>query len=120
MQARFHDELKSSRESLDIEALDVEEAASKLKDCRDLHDTVCRGVEDVSKRTIELKRKADHGHDKTRSHRERCRRATEDHMMAEEVHNNSLGCLGDLVKDTASATHALSCGVPDRDSRPST
>ena len=36
--------------------------------------------------------------------------------MAEEVLNNSLGCLGELVRDTASATHALSRGVPDRDS----
>ena len=37
-------------------------------------------------------------------------------MMAEEVLNNNLGCLGDLVKVTASSTHALSCGAPDRDS----
>ena len=37
-------------------------------------------------------------------------------MSAEEELNNSLGCLGDLVKDTAGATHALSSGVPDRDS----
>ena len=33
-------------------------------------------------------------------------------MMAEEVLNNSLGCLGDLVRDSAGATHALSCEVP--------
>ena len=58
-QARFHDELKSSRESLDIAVLDVEEAASKLKDFRDLLETVCRALEDVSKRTIVLKRRAD-------------------------------------------------------------
>ena len=37
-------------------------------------------------------------------------------MLAEEVLNNSLGCLDKLVRDTASATHALSCGVLDRDS----
>ena len=37
-------------------------------------------------------------------------------MMAEDGLKNSLGCLGDLVRDTASATHALSCEVPDRDS----
>ena len=37
-------------------------------------------------------------------------------MKAEEVLNNSLGCLGTLVKDTAGATHALACGVPDRES----
>ena len=37
-------------------------------------------------------------------------------MLAEEVLNSSLGCLDKLVRDTASATHALSCGVLDRDS----
>ena len=97
-QARFHDELKSSRESLDIAVLDVEEAASKLKDFRDLLETVCRALEDVSKRTIVLKRRADDAHDRTRSHSERCRRATKDHLMAEEVLIHSLGCLGDLGK----------------------
>ena len=30
--------------------------------------------------------------------------------------SNGLGRLGHLVKDTAGATHDLSCGVPDRDS----
>ena len=38
-------------------------------------------------------------------------------MIGEEVLDNSLGCLGDLLKDTASATHALSSGVLDRDQR---
>ena len=37
-------------------------------------------------------------------------------MMAEEALNNSLGCLGALVWDTAGATHALTCRVPDRES----
>ena len=36
-------------------------------------------------------------------------------MMAEEVPDKSVGCLGALVKDTASVTRALSCGVLDRD-----
>ena len=87
-----------------------------LNNCWALHDAACGDLEDASKRTIELKRKADDAHDRTRSHRERCQRATKDHMMAEEVLNNSLGCMGDLVKDTASATYAVSCRVPDRDS----
>ena len=41
-----------------------------------------------------------------------------DHAMAEEeeVLSDSLGCLGTLIKDTAGATHALTCGVPDRES----
>ena len=37
-------------------------------------------------------------------------------MSAEEELNDSLGRLGQLVRDTAGATHALSCGVPDRGS----
>ena len=41
-QDRSQEELQNSRESLDTAVLDVEEAASKLKDCRNLHDTVCR------------------------------------------------------------------------------
>ena len=84
--------------------------------CRALHEAACVELEGASQRTIELKRKADDAHDRTRSHLERCRRATKDHMKAEEVLNNNMGCLGLVVKDTASATHALSCGVPDRDS----
>ena len=35
---------------------------------------------------------------------------------AEEDLNDNLGRLEQLVEDTAGATHALSCGVPDRDS----
>ena len=71
---------------------------------------------DGSRDFVYLKRKADDAHDRTRSHRERCRRATKQHVSAEEEMNNSSGYLGDLVKDTASAAHALSCGVPNRDS----
>ena len=57
-QDRLQEELENySRESLDIAVLDVEEAASKLKDCRNLHDTVCRGLEDAGETTIELKRR---------------------------------------------------------------
>ena len=37
-------------------------------------------------------------------------------MKAEEVLSNGVACLGTLVKDTAGATHALTCGVLDRES----
>ena len=37
-------------------------------------------------------------------------------MKAEEVLNNSVGSLSTFVKDTAGATHALTCGVLDRES----
>ena len=60
--------------------------------------------------------KAENAHTGTILHRDSLRRATRDQVKAEEVLNNSLGCFGTLVKDTAGATHALACGVPDRES----
>ena len=104
---------KRIRSRLRPHGFELKEFMSKVDDTREVLDNTRRGLEDANKRTIELERKADDAHDRTRSHRERCRRATKDHVMAEEVLNNSLGCLCDLVKNTASATHALSCGVPD-------
>ena len=64
-----------------------------------------------------MKRKADDAHDQIRARRYRCRRATKEFETAEEDLNDSLGRLGQLLKDTAGATHALSCGVPDRESK---
>ena len=59
--------------------------------------------------------KAENAHTGTILHRDSLRRATRDQVKAEEVLNNSLGCFGTLVKDTAGATHAPACGVPDRE-----
>ena len=114
-QARPQDELKSTCESHDMALMDLKEYVSKVDDTREVLDITRRSLEDASKRTIELKRKADDAHDRTRSHRDRCQRATKDHMMAEEILSKSLGCLDDLVKDTTGATHALFCGVPHVD-----
>ena len=66
-------------------------------------------------RTTETKREVDDAHDRIRTHRDRCRLATEELETAEEDLNDSLGRMGQLIKATAGA-HALSCGVPDRDS----
>ena len=77
---------------------------------------VCRGLEDVGEKTIELKRRRTMPMTGPDSRRDRCRRATEDLVSAEEELNDSLGRLGQLVTDTAGASHALSCGVPDRGS----
>ena len=67
-------------------------------------------------RTTELKRKATDVHEKTRSHRARCRRATNEHTRSEAAVNHSLGCLGWFVNETAAATHSVTCGMPDRES----
>ena len=73
-QARFQDELKTRKTST------LPSGNSTTAGLLVLQRLVTWG--DASKRTIELKRKADDAHDRTRSLRERCRRATEDHVMA--------------------------------------
>ena len=52
-------------------------------------------------------------HEKIRSHRERCRRATKEHTRSEAAVKHSLEYLGWHVKETAAATHALTCGNPN-------
>ena len=108
-QERFKEEQKHTRDSLDT-------AFIELNNRRDLHDAACRGLEDVGKKSTEMKRKADDVHDRISSHKEQCRRATKEFVLAEEELNNSLGRLGQLIKNTAGATHAISCGVPDGES----
>ena len=70
----------------------------------------------IDMKTVELKRKADEALDQIRAHRSRCRQATKEFQKAQEDLNESVGRLGQLTKETAGATHALSCGVPDRES----
>ena len=41
---------------------------------------------------------------------------TNEHTRLEGAVNHSLGFLGWCVKETAAATHLLTCGVPDRES----
>ena len=55
-QARFQDELKCTRESLDI-------AYRELNNCWAHQDVACDDLEDARKRTLELKRKADYAQD---------------------------------------------------------
>ena len=71
-------------------------------------------LEDASQRTIGLKRNAHDAHDRSRSHRELCRRDRGPYE-GREGYQKKPGML-ELVRDTASATHALPYGVPDRDS----
>ena len=44
---------------------------------------------------------------KTRSHRERSRKITNEHTRSEAAANHSLGFFGWCVKETAAATHSL-------------
>ena len=76
----------------------------------------CADLKMACQRTAELKRKANDAHERTRTHRERCRRATKEQTKSEAAVNHSLGCLGWSAIETANAKHTLTCGVPDRES----
>ena len=99
-QARCQDEVKGCRDGLD-------DIVKDLANFRAFLEAACDDLADACMKTTDLKRKADDAHDRTRSHRDWCRRAKE-LTKAEEAINNTLGCFGDLVK---SATHALSSVV---------
>ena len=51
-QGRKQDELKSSRESHDVLLMDLKESMSKVDDTREVLDIACRGLEDMSKKTV--------------------------------------------------------------------
>ena len=106
-QEHLEEEQKHTRDRLDT-------AFIELNKRRDLH--ACRGLKDVGKKTIEMKRKVGDAYDRVSSHRDQCRRAIKELVSAEEELNDSLAHLGQLMKDTLGATLALSCAVPDRES----
>ena len=89
-QVQCQDDVKGCRESFDAIVTD-------LTHFRALLEVACGDLADAGMKTIDLKRKADDADDRTCSHGYRRRRATEELETAEEVLNNSLGCLGDLV-----------------------
>ena len=88
---------------------DCIKALETVRDFQALHEVTCVDLKNACPRTAELRRKATDAHERTRSHRERCRRATKEHTKSEAAINHN-------VKETANATHSLTCGVPDRES----
>ena len=82
----------------------------------ELHDVTCRDLQTADTRTIETKRKADDVHDRIRTGRDRRRRTTKKFETTEEDLNDSPGRMGQLIKEPARATHALSHDGPDRES----
>ena len=116
--------MEATRESMDIAFREftscwahLNTAFGEVSNCGALHDASCVDLKNACQRTGELKRKADDAHERTRSHRERCRRGTKEHTKSEVAINYSLGCLGWLIKETANATHSLTCAIPDRVSK---
>ena len=108
-QDRLQDEPEATRESMDIASREftncwahLNTAFREVSNCRALHDVTWVDLKRACQWTAELKRKADDAHERTRS--------------SEAAINLSLGCIGWFVKETANATHSLTCGVPDRES----
>ena len=94
--------------SLDTALMDVKESIStmsicqsKVDDSREANDVVCLDLQAAGARTFEMNSKADDAHDQIGAHRNRCRRATKEYEAAQEDLNDSLGRLGQLIKDTA-------------------
>ena len=65
----MQDELKSSRVSLDMALVDMEESMLKVEDSREVHDVVCGDLQAGGTRTFEMKRKADDAHDRVPTQR---------------------------------------------------
>ena len=121
-QERRQGELKDYPVCLDNAFAEVNEANRNLEDEGErIAETSAefqeanRNLEDAGKGSTETKRKADDAHDRIKTHRDRCRRATKELGTFEEDLNDSLGRMEQLKEDTAAATHTLSCSIPDRD-----
>ena len=93
----------------------MDSAHREFSNYRALHEAAWFDVKETGRRHSEL-RKWEDAHKKTFLQRDCTRRATSGDVNAEEVLNNSVECLGTHVGGTANATHALTCGVPDRES----
>ena len=78
----------------------MDSASREFSNCRALLEAAWFDVKEAGRRHSELKRKAEEGHTRTFLKRESIRRATSDHVKAEEGLNNGVGCLGTLVKVT--------------------
>ena len=123
---RRQNELRGFQENLDNANMEVNNcwdklstAAIELKKCREGLDTAfielsnCQHL--LDRKTVELKRKATDAHDRTRSHWDRCWRATHYLMTVEGELNESLGKLGQAVKDTAGPPTRCLVVSPTRD-----
>ena len=80
-------------------------AFREFSNCRTLHEAAWVDVQEAIRRLGNQKK-----HTREPFCKEGLRRAAGDHVKAEEVLNNSVDFLGTLVKDTAGATHSLTCG----------
>ena len=75
--------------------------------CSVIHEATCAEVKKASQRTAELERNASEENEKTRSHRERSRRLTDEHTRSEAAVSHSLGFLGWRVKETSRVAYPV-------------
>ena len=105
-QHRLQDEMEVSCESVlhEVSIANLNGAFREVSDCWARHEVTCVGLTEACLMTGELKRKAADARERTRSHRERCRRATKEHTKSEAAINHNLGRSGLCAKETANAT----------------
>ena len=107
-QDRLQDELEATCDSMVTVSKEftncwatLNGALREVDNCRALHEETCVDLKKACQSTAEIKRKANDAHERTRSHRERCRRVTKEHTKSEAAINHSLVCLGWFVKESA-------------------
>ena len=91
----------------------MDSAYIEFSNFRTLHEAAWFDVKETGRTHSELEKKAEEAHTKTSVQRDCIRRATSDHVKAEEVLNNVVACPSNFVKVTVGVTHALTCGAPD-------
>ena len=109
----LQDELEATRGSMDIASREftncwahLDTAFREISNCRALHDVTCADLNRAyAKPAMPTKRPSP-----TKSDVDELRRKVRDR------HQPQLGCSGWFVKETTNATHALTYGVPDRES----
>ena len=120
-QDRLQDELEVTCESVvtaskdftncgalyEVASANLNGAFREVSNCPVLHEVTCVDLKKACQRTAELKRKAADAHERTRSHRELCRRATKEHTKSEAAINPNLGVLG-MVCQRNGQCHKLS------------
>ena len=102
-------------ERLDIDIMDLRESLSKVQDSYECCDKALQDMHEAGTSVTEAKRMAEVGQEQVNDHPEHYRRLSAVYATTEEKLNDGSGRMGELIRDTAGATHSLSCGTTDRD-----
>ena len=94
--------------------VDMRESLSKVQDSQECCDKAWQDWQEAGTSVKEAKRMAEVVHEQVSDHLERYRRMSAVYATTEEDLNDGLGRMSELIRDTAGATHSLSCGTTDR------